>query len=167
MGGMAGRANRTQVVAPSGRTYEIGPAAPSDVRGRGPFGIAVTERGVGRVHLEPVRDAGTFRVRVEQLETGIRTGTWLPPELPPERRARQQRYEARKEASLAHPVAAGAKTAIRTALFGLVIAAITLIQPTPDLSDIARAVVVVATASIARGLLTTACLGLSARRSPS
>jgi hypothetical protein len=153
------------VVAPSGRAYEIGAAPPADVRGRGPFGIAVTECGVGRVHLEPVRDGGMFRVRVEELETGIRTGSWLPPELPPERRARQQKYEARKEASLAHPVAAGAKTAIRTAVFAVVIAVITLIQPTPDLSDIARAMVVVTAVSVAYGLLTTVSLKCAARRS--
>lgn len=162
---MAGRIRRIQVVAPSGRAYEIGAAPPADVRGRGPFGIAMTERGVGRVHLEPVRDGGMFRARVEELETGIRTGSWLPPELPPERRSRLQKYEARKEESLAHPVAAGAKTAIRTAVFLVALTVITLIHPTPDLSDVARAGVVVAAVSVAYGLLTTVGLKFAARRS--
>jgi hypothetical protein len=153
------RRKRTHVVAPSGREYLIGsvPLAAAEWGDWGLLRVDVTEVGEGRVYLEQVPDTETLAVRMEQLGAGIQTGSWIPPDVPAETKAhhheRQVRREARRAWEETYPLAAVTKRAVQTALIAIVVAVITLIEPTPDLSDVGRALVVVMAISSIDGVL--------------
>jgi hypothetical protein len=128
----------------------------------------VAEREAGTVYVEPVTGADGFAARLEQLERDIASGSWVPPELPAETKARLAKSRAKSEAyqawAEAHPVAAGLKQTARIGVLAIIVAALTLFEPTPDLADIGRAGVVVLVVSTVAGALTTLSLKRGASR---
>jgi hypothetical protein len=118
---------RTQVVAPTGRVYRVGPGAPVGVRGRGLFSISVDDLN-GTVYREPVADA--YHLRLRELQTSIEGGTWTPPEASRKVIALRAKAEARPkwhEEHRRHPVREGSVVAARMAIIAMVFAAISLI----------------------------------------